>query len=106
MKKLMMFIATLGLTTGLLAQITELPSAVVKAPRFQPNDNMVLLAKNSKKAAIYNYLESYLVYPADATKYNEQGMVIVEFLVDVDGTLKDYSVKNSVSDNLDDCVIY
>lgn len=95
----------LGLTTGLMAQITELPSAVVKAPRFQPNENMVRLAKNEKKAAIYNYLESYLEYPTDATKYNEQGMVIVEFVVDVDGSLKDFTVANSVSDVFDNCVI-
>jgi hypothetical protein len=105
MKKLILLIGCLWSTTSLLAQITELPVAEVKAPRFQPNENMVLFAKNSPKATIYNYLESYLVYPADATKYNEQGMVIVTFMVDVDGTLKEFVVLNQVSNSLDECVI-
>lgn len=48
-----------------------------------------------------NYLLTTLVYPKKSIKANEQGTVIVMFIVDKDGSISDLSIDKSVSPALD-----
>ena len=51
--------------------------------------------------ALMNFLSSNIIYPEAAKKNNIQGRVIVQFEVDIDGSIKNVEVVRSVSPELD-----
>jgi TonB family protein len=50
---------------------------------------------------LYEYLDKNVKYPKDAEKDKKQGEVLVSFLVDYDGSIREAIVKKSVSPSLD-----
>jgi TonB family protein len=71
-----------------------------------PNDKATLFMRESEFpggiGALGEYLSSHLKYPAKAIKNNIQGTVIVEFVVDKDGSVSDIKVIKSVDLLLDE----
>lgn len=51
--------------------------------------------------AFSNYISQNLTYPKMAKRLGEQGKVIIEFAVEVDGNLSDFKILQSVGDNCD-----
>jgi TonB family protein len=51
--------------------------------------------------AFSEYLGSNIIYPRDARRLNTQGRVIVQFVVDKDGTISNIEVKRHVSPSID-----
>lgn len=50
---------------------------------------------------LFKYLDKNLGYPEDAKKAKIQGTVVVSFLVDYDGSIKDVKIKKSLHPSLD-----
>ena len=53
------------------------------------------------ESALYRYIATNIKYPAEAMKRNEQGRVVVRFMVGADGRVSDVSVLRGVSSELD-----
>lgn len=51
--------------------------------------------------ALFQYLDKNLGYPEDAKKAKIQGTVVVSFLVDYDGSIKEVKIKKSLYPSLD-----
>lgn len=51
--------------------------------------------------ALAKYLQSSVSYPSEAVKNNEFGQVLVSFVVDADGSVKEVKVVRGVSSSLD-----
>ena len=51
--------------------------------------------------ALYTFISQKVVYPADAVEQEIQGKVMVQFVVDREGNVKDAVIKQSVSPSLD-----
>ncbi|MBO4803073.1 MAG: energy transducer TonB [Muribaculaceae bacterium] len=52
-------------------------------------------------AALMKYLASHINYPSEAVKNNNQGRVILQFVVEKDGSIGEVKVVRSVDDALD-----
>lgn len=50
---------------------------------------------------LFKYLDKTLLYPKDARKAKIQGEVLVSFMVDYDGNIKDVQIKKSLHPSLD-----
>lgn len=50
---------------------------------------------------MYSYLAQNIKYPADAEKNKQQGQVLVNFVVNTDGSISDIKVVKSVCESLD-----
>ncbi|TLX76942.1 hypothetical protein E9993_04460 [Labilibacter sediminis] len=94
-----------GLLTGMLlmvvlgfAQVKQLAETLVEAPKFNCE---TAISGETGKAPICNYLSETL---SDGQYYDE-GLVIVLFTIETDGTLSEFSVENSVSKSTDNAVI-
>lgn len=53
------------------------------------------------ESELYRYIATNIKYPAEAMKRNEQGRVVVRFMVGADGRVSDVSVLRGVSSDLD-----
>ena len=53
------------------------------------------------KTEMYKFMKSELKYPQDAMDNGIQGRVIVDFVINRDGTIQDVTVKESVDPSLD-----
>ena len=51
--------------------------------------------------ALYRYFVDNMIYPEEALKNNESGIVGVEFMIDTAGTVQDVKIINSVSESID-----
>ncbi len=51
--------------------------------------------------ALLDYLRTNIRYPEEAHKANEQGRVIIEFVINKDGSISDVTVLKGVSESLD-----
>jgi TonB family protein len=49
------------------------------------------------KTALYKFISNNLIYPEDAIENGIEGKVIVKFVVDVDGTVRDVTVERGVA---------
>jgi protein TonB len=49
------------------------------------------------KSALNKYLSNNLVYPKDALKANEEGRVVIQFVVEIDGSLSHIEIIEKVS---------
>ena len=47
------------------------------------------------------YLSNSIIYPEYAVDNNIEGKVILEFVIDIDGTITDIKIKHSVHESLD-----
>lgn len=89
----------------LIGQGFELDELVVESPRFRADNDMALIRKIQDSASIYDYFQAYIEYPQKALNENEQGIVVVKFAVETDGTLNNIRLQNPVSAELDQCVM-
>ena len=48
-----------------------------------------------------NYLSTHLKYPIIAAQNDIQGMVVISFIVEKDGSLSDFQIEKSVHESLD-----
>ena len=96
----------IALLTGLLlsavitfAQVKELSETTVESPKYigQQDANAI---NSSESSPICSYLKSSLI-----NNNFEEGVVIILFTINADGTLSDFNVKNSVSKGSDQKVI-
>lgn len=53
------------------------------------------------ETALYDFLENELKYPKDALKKRKSGIVLIEFVVNVDGTVSDVKALTSVFPSID-----
>ena len=53
------------------------------------------------EAALMKYLQDHVKYPPEAAKNNVQGHVIVQFVVNKDGSIGEVKVVRSLEENLD-----
>lgn len=88
----MFFIATVLFTALVNGQTSPTGNENAKAPVF-------------KSESVRDFLQEDLEYPYKSRTNAAQGVVIVEFAVNPDGRLSDYSVINSVSPLIDEEVI-
>jgi len=51
--------------------------------------------------ALYKFISQNVIYPADAMEAEIQGRVMVQFLVDEEGNVKDAVIQQSISPSLD-----
>ena len=51
--------------------------------------------------ALYKFISQKIIYPADAVEEGIEGRVMVQFVVDEEGDVKDAVVKQSVSPSID-----
>ena len=51
--------------------------------------------------ALLQYLSGHITYPEEAIKNNEQGLVVVKFVIEADGSVSEPEVVKSVSSSLD-----
>ena len=51
---------------------------------------------------LYDYLNSKLKYPEDARESRIQGLVLVDFTIDKDGSITDVQIRSSVFKSLDE----
>jgi len=99
MKKLILLSFTLLFTMGLWAQVYHGSSeeVQVKPPTFKG----VPVAAMDNGQSIEDYVATNMQYPKAAIKYRREGTEVVQFTVNTDGTLCDFEVINSVSQELD-----
>jgi TonB family protein len=103
MKKWLLTLASLLLAHFICGQGVILEETLVESPRFSLEKTMV--HQTGQRAPIYQYIQSNLEYPHDALWQNEEGIVVVRFMVETDGSLRNISIDNSVSPSLDQCVM-
>jgi TonB family protein len=103
MKKWLLTLVGLLLALSLCGQGVELGETMVESPRF--NLEQTLVHKTGKKAPIYDYIQRRLDYPPDALFHNDEGVVVVRFIVEPTGEVSHLRVDNSVSPILDQCVM-
>jgi hypothetical protein len=103
MKKWLLTLASLLLAHLTYGQGVVLEETLVEPPRFSLEQSMV--RQTGQKAPIYQYIQNNLEYPHDALWQNEEGIVVVRFVVETDGSLHHITIDNSVSPSLDQCVV-
>lgn len=88
-------IAAIVLTGALAFNMVALQSCKSKNWEVKEKKSEVLTTADKMPAFngdLMNYLGSNIKYPEDARKKNIQGRVVVQFIVDVDGTVRDAKV--------------
>lgn len=65
------------------------------------NDDIIMPQFPNGTAGLHNFLNENLHYPEDAEKQGIHGKVIVSFIVDIDGTIKNVEVDQRVYPSLD-----
>lgn len=103
MKKRYLTIGCLFVGLNLFGQGVELEETLVVPPRFDVERQT--LGQKSSKTPIYEYITQNIEYPTDALNMNQEGVVVVGFVVGTQGEVKNVKVINSVSPSLDECVI-
>lgn len=101
MKKIFNCFLFLLLTQCLFSQVVEeeMPSKTEKAI-FTYVENMPMFPGG--EPALLKYLSSNLNYPEDARYKKNQGLVILKFVVNTDGSLSDIEVLRSVKGGCDE----
>ncbi len=96
-----------GLLTGLLlvvgltfAQVTELKETTVEPPKFI-GQQIIDTNEEMKSSPICYYLKNNL----QTQDYTEEGVVNVLFTINPDGTLSNFTIKNSVDATNDNAVL-
>jgi len=105
MKKTGIILSSLLMAVSLWGQQgTQLEETVVEAPRYATTGT----AEGhyaTKKAPIYTYMQQRIQDANELELLDKEGVVIVRFLVEKNGTLSKLDVQNSVSTLADDCVV-
>lgn len=104
MRQLGLMLGLILLTSGLVAQDENIKQKFIKETRVEApvfiGDNM------EQDAANFNsYLVANLSYFKDLDFVSEEGIVVVDFVIEKDGTIVNAKVTNSVSKLLDDAVL-
>ncbi len=104
MKKLLLFIGMSILALGLAAQETGylLSDQKVEPPKFKGNDLMIKKEK-PEPSPICCYIQNNLDLPT--TPLGTEGVVVVEFTINSDGSLSDFIITNTVHPQLEKAVI-
>lgn len=79
--------------TGLFGYEEPLEDDTPPAPTRYPSSNPEF---PGGEQAMFRYLQRNLKYPEMAKDYNVQGRVFVEFIVDVDGTIRDLKIRRGI----------
>lgn len=98
MKRIGLFTGIFLLTTVTFAQTKELSETLVESPRF--NYNTSVQDKNSK-SPICSYIKESL----NNSSFYSEGVCILLFTINEDGTVSDFKIENSVSNATDKAVI-
>lgn len=77
----------------------------VTPPVFTGVKGTVAVINNEKTVSIYDYLGTKIEYPKSEAKWRVQGTEVIQFTVLPDGTLDDFQIICSVSDDIDDEII-
>ncbi len=106
MKKTLIILGMFFLTLGLLAQEEKnlMEDLIVVPPKFKGTQTDIDTL-NISKSFLTNFLEYELSYPRTEYTIPQEGMVVVEFTVNKDGSLSNFNVINSASFQLDEAVI-
>ena len=86
-------------STTLSAQ--QAPSPTKPAAKQNPSNMEVYPTFPGGEAALWKYVADNMVYPKDAMEANVQGIVLVKFIVDYDGSISNIEIKLSISESLD-----
>jgi hypothetical protein len=106
MKRAYFLIGSLMAAFTVFGQGVELNEMVVESPRLQIASKDGTIQKfSSNKAAIYAHIQSKLSNPENLNKIDKDGVVVIRFMVEADGTLSQYQVQNSLSEQMDNCVV-
>lgn len=106
MKRAYFLIGSLMAAISLSGQGVELDEMVVESPRLEiASKDGSIHQYASNKAAVYAHIQSKLSNPENINKIDNDGVVVVRFTVEADGTLNNYEVLNSISNQMDNCVI-
>lgn len=85
----------------------ELVSLRITEPKFIPENGMqgAVEAESLQEGNIISYLAQQIEYPKDSERWLREGVVVVRFDVLPTGSLANFDVLNSVSDECDKAVI-
>lgn len=101
-RQLMLTVAIMLLACGCMAQNTKPANTNGKANSGQVFDVVEEMPQYpGGMEALMSYLGENMKYPADAEKNKIEGRVIISFVIDKEGNVKDAEVVRSVSPSID-----
>ena len=111
MKKTVIFLFSLMLSLMAFGQIEtkdlmiNLEEVEVTPPMFTGVENVVAILQTNNTELVKEFIVENINYPEKALDHEEEGTVIIQFIVTSDGTVNNFKVVNSVSPNIDNELI-
>lgn len=109
MKKLLLFVMCMTIPS-LLFSCSEDEDDTFSPMKFPASASDKVYAEDEVDGKPYfpggdvmylNYLSTHLKYPIIAAQNDIQGMVVISFIVEKDGSLSDFQIEKSVHESLD-----
>lgn len=95
LKGIVAILTYLILSSPLLAQVSEPPfSYVEQMPQFKGGQD-----------SLYQFVAEHIVYPDSARANNIEGMVIAQFVVDIDSLAKEVKILRGIGYGCDEAVL-
>ncbi len=85
----------------------ELFQVVEEMPRFPGCEDLTTQKEKEdcSKKKYQEYIDSNLIYPANAKKNGIQGEVVVQYIIEVDGSISDINVVRKLNDECDKAAV-